>query len=69
MWEPKQNQITPREHGIAWVEFTTNPRTRLKSIGDIPTYNIILSLLCDNGYSNIVVCTRFGTYTTRVQGR
>jgi hypothetical protein len=28
-----EKKITPKEHGIKWVEYITNPRTRLK-IGD-----------------------------------
>jgi hypothetical protein len=41
----------------------------LKIIGSIPIDNIILSLLCENGYFNIMVCTRFNTYTTRIPRR
>jgi hypothetical protein len=65
MWKPKQKQKTPKKHGIAWVEFIADPMTRLKIIGGIPINNIILCLLCENGYFNIMVCTRFDTYTLR----
>jgi hypothetical protein len=65
-----QKQRTPEEHGIAWtMEYTTDPKTRLKIEASIPTNDIILSLLFDNGYSNIVVCVSFDTYTTKVVGR
>jgi hypothetical protein len=29
MWKPTKKKITPREHGIAWVEYTINPTTRV----------------------------------------
>jgi hypothetical protein len=29
MWKFVQKQRTPRKHGIAWVEYTTNPRTKI----------------------------------------
>ncbi len=53
-------------HGIAWVEYTIDPTIRLIIGANIPTNNIILSLLFDKDYSNIVVCTNFDTYNTRV---
>jgi hypothetical protein len=51
MWKPMQKQITPKEHGIAWVEYTTNPRTKIKIGKGIPTDIIILSILFDNCFS------------------
>jgi len=56
-------QITPKEHGIAWVEYIINPKTRLKIGMGFPTNNIILSFLFNKDYSNIVVCTSFDTNT------
>ncbi len=50
-------QITPKEHEIAWVEYIIGPRIRLKIGASIPTYNIILLILFDKDHSNIVVCT------------
>jgi hypothetical protein len=41
------------------------PRIRFKIRACIPINYIILSLLFDNGYYNIVVCTSFDTYITR----
>jgi hypothetical protein len=29
MWKPMQKQITPKEHGITWVEYTIDSRTRI----------------------------------------
>jgi hypothetical protein len=29
MWKPMQKQITPIEHGIAWVEYTIDPKTSI----------------------------------------
>jgi hypothetical protein len=37
-----QKQITPREHGIACVEYTTHPRIKFKITINIPTNNIII---------------------------
>jgi hypothetical protein len=59
-----QKKITPKEHGIAWVEYTTNPKTRIQIREGIPTDNIILSILFDKVFSNIVICTSFNTNTT-----
>ncbi len=56
-------------HGIAWVEYTIDPITRLKIGTNIPIDNIILSLLFNKDYSNTVVCTSFDTNTTRVPRR
>jgi hypothetical protein len=57
MWKPMHEQITPKEHEIAWVEYIIGPRIRLKIGASIPTYNIILLILFDKDHSNIVVCT------------
>jgi hypothetical protein len=62
MWKPMQKQITPTEHGITWVEYTTDLETRFKIGVGIPIDNIILSLLFDKDYSNIMVCTSFNIY-------
>jgi len=56
-----QKQRTPKEHGIAWVEYKTNPMTGLKIGTCIIIVSIILSLLFDKDYPNIVVCTSFDT--------
>jgi hypothetical protein len=69
MWKPMQKQRTPKEHGIAWVEYITDPRNKIQIGESIPTYNIILSILFDKVFSNIVVCTSFDTNTTSVIGR
>jgi hypothetical protein len=29
MWKPMHKQRTLRQHGIAWVEYTINPRTKI----------------------------------------
>jgi hypothetical protein len=59
-------QITPKEHGIAWVEYKTNPITRLKIGTYILIHSTILSLLFDKDYPNIVVCTSFDTNFTGI---
>jgi len=41
------------------VEYTTDLETRFKIRVGIPIDNIILSLLFDKDYSNIMVCTSF----------
>jgi hypothetical protein len=64
-----QKQITPRELGIVGLKYITDLITRLKIGANISIDDIILSLLFDNGYSNIVVCISFDTYTTRVLRR
>jgi len=64
-----KKQITPREHGIARVKYTIDPITRLKIGACIPIDSIIMSLLFDKDYSNIVVCISFDTNTTRIPGR
>ncbi len=64
-----QKQRTPRKHGIAWVKYTTDPRTKIQIGEGIPTYNIIVSILFDKGFSNIVVCASFNTNTTSVPKR
>jgi hypothetical protein len=61
-----QKQRTPKEHGIAWVKYTTDPTTRLKIGKYILIDNIILSLLFDKDYPNIVVCISFDTNFTKV---
>ncbi len=61
MWKPMQKQRTLREHGIAWVEYITNPRSRIQVGKGIPTNSIILSILFDKAFSNIVVCASFDT--------
>ncbi len=63
MWKPTHKQITPKEHGIQWVEYITNPKTRLKIGTMFPTNSIILSFLFNKYFSNIVVCTSFDTNT------
>ncbi len=69
MWKPMQKQITPKEHGITWVEYTTNPITRISVGKGIPTNNIILSMLFEKVFSNIVVRTSFDIDNTSVLGR
>jgi hypothetical protein len=44
MWKPTQKQITPKEHGIAWVEYIIDPINKLKIGMGIPIDNIIVSL-------------------------
>jgi hypothetical protein len=69
MWKPMQKQRKPREHGIAWVEYTIDPKSRIQIGEGIPTNNIILPILFDKVFSNIVVCTSFDTNTMSVLGR
>jgi hypothetical protein len=69
MWKPMQKKRTPRKHGIACIEHTTNPRTRIQIGEGIPTNNIILLILFNKGFSNIVVCTSFNIDTTSVPRR
>ncbi len=59
-----KKQITPREHGIPRVEYTIDLETRFRIGVGIPIDNIILSLLFDKDYSNIMVCTSFNIDTT-----
>jgi hypothetical protein len=40
-----QRKRTPKEHGIAWVEYIINPKSRIQIGKDIPTNNIILLIL------------------------
>jgi hypothetical protein len=69
MWKPMQKQITPVKHGIAWVEYTIDPRCKILIGKGIPKNSIILSILFDKVFSNIVVCISFDTDTTCVLGR
>jgi hypothetical protein len=64
MKKPMKKQITPREHGIPRVEYTIDLETRFRIGVGIPIDNIILSLLFDKDYSNIMVCTSFNIDTT-----
>jgi len=69
MWKLMQKKITPREHGIVWVEYITDPKSRIQIREGISTNDIILSILFDKVFSNIVVCTSFNTNTTSVLRR
>jgi hypothetical protein len=69
MWKPMKKQRTPREHGIAWVEYTINPITRIEIREGIPIDKIILLVLFEKVFSNIVVCTSFDTNNTNVPRR
>jgi hypothetical protein len=64
-----QKQRTPTKHEIAWVEYTIDPKNRIQIGKGIPIDNIILSILFDKVFSNIMVCTSFDTNTTSVPGR
>jgi hypothetical protein len=62
-------KITPRKHGIIWVEYTIDPKSRIQIGEGISTNNIILSILFDKVFSNIMVSTSFNIDTTSVIGR
>jgi hypothetical protein len=64
-----QKQRTPRKHGIARVKYTIDPKTRIQIGKGIPTYSIILSILFDKVFSNIVVCTSSNTNIASVPRR
>jgi hypothetical protein len=64
-----QKQITPKEYGIAWVEYMIDPINKLKIGTGIPIDNVIVSLFFYKDYSNIVVCKSFDTNITRLLGR
>jgi hypothetical protein len=59
MWKPMQKQIIPIEHGITWIKYTIDPRIKIWVGKGIPTNNIILLVLFNKVFSNIVVCTSF----------
>ncbi len=64
-----QKQRTPIKHGIAWVKYTIDPKTKIQIGMGILTYSIILSILFDKVFSNIVVCTSFDRDITSASGR
>ncbi len=64
-----QKQIIAREHGIVWVEYITDPKSRIQIGEGISTNNIILLILFDKVFSNIVVCISFDTNITSVLRR
>jgi hypothetical protein len=69
MWKLMQKQIIAREHGIVWVEYITDPKSRIQIGEGISTNNIILLILFDKVFSNIVVCINFDTNITSVLRR
>jgi hypothetical protein len=69
MWKLMQKQIIAREHGIVWVEYITDPKSRIQIGEGISTNNIILLILFDKVFSNIVVCISFDTNITSVLRR
>jgi len=64
-----KKQKTLRKHKIAWVEYTIVPKSRIQIGEGIPINNIILLMLFEKAFPNIVVCTRFDTNTTSVPRR
>jgi poly(A) polymerase Pap1 len=48
------------------VEYTIDPKSRIQIGKDIPIDNIILSILFDKFFSNIMVCISFDTQTLQV---
>ncbi len=64
-----QKERTFREHGVAWVEYIIDPRTRIQIGEGILIDNVIWSILFEKGFSNIVVCKSFNTNTTSVLRR